>query len=86
MGAAEIRAEASIAKTLTRLRPLHAANDDAAAAAAPDLTDGFIRTEAVTVCRGPYAPELLASWRAFDEEKGSENECPVRRHVFEIFL
>jgi len=46
-------------------------------------TVGFIHTSAVTVCRGPYAPDLLAAWTTWDVvvdgHRKSENEVRPAR-------
>ena len=77
MGCAQIRAEAAVARRLAALRPERKSRlkkDDAANAA--NVTSGFIDTKRVAVCRGPYAPELLEQWRAYDARETSENENP----------
>ena len=81
MGCAQIRAEAAVARRLAALRPERQSRfskkDDAANAAnAANVTSGFIDTKRVAVCRGPYAPELLEQWRAYDARETSENENP----------
>jgi serine/threonine-protein kinase haspin len=84
MGPGQIRAEAAIAKRLTRLRPDYQAAEAAEFKAMtgvkcelpPHSTEGFINTAAVTVCRGPYAPPLLNAWKKYDKERESENENP----------
>ena len=77
MGCAQIRAEAAVARRLAALRPERQSRlkkDDAANAA--NVTSGSIDTKRVAVCRGPYAPELLEQWRAYDARETSENENP----------
>lgn len=37
-------------------------------------TAGFVRTFGVGVCRGRYAESLVKEWRAWDAERGSEND------------
>ena len=75
MGCAQIRAEAAVARRLAALRPERQSRDGDARCAA-NVTSGFIDTKHVTVCRGPYAPELLEQWRAYDARETSENENP----------
>ena len=41
-----------------------------------NATAGFVETSAVLVTRGPYAPQLLSAWRAYEEDKGSQNQWP----------
>ena len=84
MGPGQIRAEAAIAKRLTRLRPDYQAAEAAEFKAMTGVkcelplnsTEGFINTAAVTVCRGPYAPPLLNAWKKYEKERESENENP----------
>ena len=70
MGPGQIRAEAVVAKRLAQLRP----REDAPLE--KNATEGFIDTLSVSVCRGPYAPQLLEAWTEYDEKK-SENENPA---------
>ena len=71
MGCAQIRAEAAVARRLAALRPERQSSKHTA-----NVTSGFIDTKRVAVCRGPYAPELLEQWRAYDTRETSENENP----------
>ena len=71
MGCAQIRAEAAVARRLAALRPERQSSKHTA-----NVTSGFIDTKRVAVCRGPYAPELLEQWRAYDARETSENENP----------
>ena len=71
MGPGQIRAEAVVAKRLAQLRP----REDAPLE--KNATEGFIDTLSVSVCRGPYAPQLLEAWTEYDEKKKSENENPA---------
>ncbi|GIL64253.1 hypothetical protein Vafri_18254 [Volvox africanus] len=41
-------------------------------------TAGFVRTRAISVCRGPYSRDLVKAWERWDKQHGSENE-PVSR-------
>lgn len=76
MGFAQVRAEAAVARRLAALRPERLAGTDAEPHAT-NVTSGFIDTKHVAVCRGPYAPELLEQWRAYDALHTSENENPA---------
>jgi serine/threonine-protein kinase haspin len=76
MGFAQVRAEAAVARRLAALRPERLAGTDAVPHAT-NVTSGFIDTKHVAVCRGPYAPELLEQWRAYDALHTSENENPA---------
>ena len=71
MGPGQIRAEAVVAKRLAQLRP----REDAPLE--KNATEGFIDTLSVSVCCGPYAPQLLEAWTEYDEKKKSENENPA---------
>lgn len=75
MGFAQVRAEAAVAQRLAALRPERQSGSDAANAT--NVTSGFIDTKRVAVCRGPYVPELLEQWRAYDALQTSENENPA---------
>lgn len=46
----------------------------AAGQAAANATSGFVEMRGIGVCRGLYAPPLLAEWHAWDERVGSEND------------
>ncbi|GLI63525.1 hypothetical protein VaNZ11_006510 [Volvox africanus] len=41
-------------------------------------TAGFVRTRAISVCRGPYSRDLVKAWERWDKQHGSENE-PISR-------
>ena len=86
IGPAQIKAEAAIAKRLTALRADGDENASASTAAPTNFTQGFIRTEAVAVCRGPYAPSLLDAWTAYDELRTSENENPANFDPEQLYV
>ncbi|GIM02332.1 hypothetical protein Vretimale_7217 [Volvox reticuliferus] len=37
-------------------------------------TAGFVRTHAISVCRGPYSRDLVKAWERWDKQHDSENE------------
>lgn len=39
-----------------------------------NVTEGFVQTHGLGICRGGYAPALLKEWHRWDASHGSEND------------
>lgn len=61
----------------------------AAGSSSRNVTSGFVETYGVGICRGHYAPSLLAEWHAWDEQNGSENDpvsCFPGDQLYVVFI
>lgn len=49
-------------------------NADAAGAANQNITEGFVQTHGLGICRGVYAKSLVKEWHRWDQLHTSEND------------
>lgn len=49
-------------------------------------TNGFVEVKSIRCLKGKYPEKLINLWRTYDEEKTSDNDCPVIFGEDQLFI
>ncbi|CAK9825332.1 Serine/threonine-protein kinase haspin homolog [Anthophora retusa] len=49
-------------------------------------TDGFVEVKSIKCIKGKYPEKLIELWNAYDEEKRSDNDCPLMFNDDQLYI